>query len=72
MTVKIAQTDVPEDVQLLDFARYVPETCKGDPEKVLNGIAWDRAGRRLFITGKEWPVLYELTIENDPLKKGAE
>ncbi len=73
-TTLIARIDpaTGEVIQLLDFARYVPETCKGDPEKVLNGIAWDRAGRRLFITGKEWPVLYELTIENDPLKKGAE
>lgn len=59
-----------EVIQLLDFARYVPEECKGAPEKVLNGIAWDRVGRRLFVTGKEWPVLYELAIENDPLKKG--
>ncbi|MBO7726167.1 MAG: glutaminyl-peptide cyclotransferase [Thermoguttaceae bacterium] len=61
-----------EVIQLLDFSRYVPEECKGSPEKVLNGIAWDRAGRRLFITGKEWPVLYELAIDNDPLKKRAE
>ena len=70
-TTKIARID-PESgevIQLLDFARYVPGECRGDPQRVLNGIAWDPAGRRLFITGKEWPVLYELAIENDPLKK---
>ena len=61
--------DSGEVIQLLDFSRYIPEECKEDPERVLNGIAWDRTGRRLFITGKEWPVLYELAIENDPRKE---
>ena len=70
-TAMIARIDPDsgEVIQLLDFSRYIPEECKGDPERVLNGIAWDRTGRRLFITGKEWPVLYELAIENDPRKE---
>lgn len=29
---------------------------------VLNGIAWDSAGNRLFITGKLWPKLLEVKI----------
>ncbi len=29
---------------------------------VLNGIAYDAAGERLFVTGKWWPVLYEIEI----------
>ncbi|MEO7272726.1 MAG: glutaminyl-peptide cyclotransferase [Vicinamibacterales bacterium] len=29
---------------------------------VLNGIAYDAAGDRLFVTGKLWPKLYELRI----------
>jgi glutamine cyclotransferase len=27
---------------------------------VLNGIAWDPKGRRLFVTGKKWPHLYQV------------
>jgi glutamine cyclotransferase len=27
---------------------------------VLNGIAWDQAGDRLFVTGKRWPKLFEV------------
>ncbi len=27
---------------------------------VLNGIAWDQAGDRLFVTGKRWPKLFEI------------
>ena len=70
-TTKIARIDPDSGrvIQLLDFARYVPDECQNDPQRVLNGIAWDSDARRLFITGKEWPVLYELVIENDPLKK---
>jgi glutaminyl-peptide cyclotransferase len=29
---------------------------------VLNGIAYDSAGRRLFVTGKLWPKLFEITV----------
>jgi glutaminyl-peptide cyclotransferase len=29
---------------------------------VLNGIAWDGAGKRLFVTGKRWPKLYEIRL----------
>jgi len=29
---------------------------------VLNGIAYDAAGRRLFVTGKLWPKLFEIQI----------
>jgi glutamine cyclotransferase len=30
---------------------------------VLNGIAWDAARRRLLVTGKLWPHIFELKIE---------
>lgn len=29
---------------------------------VLNGIAWDPIDRRLFVTGKLWPILFEMEI----------
>jgi glutamine cyclotransferase len=29
---------------------------------VLNGIAWDKEGKRIFVTGKRWPRLYEITV----------
>ena len=29
---------------------------------VLNGIAWDAKQRRLFVTGKHWPKLFEIRI----------
>jgi glutamine cyclotransferase len=33
-----------------------------DPEAVLNGIAHDSAGDRLFVTGKLWPRLFEVQV----------
>jgi glutaminyl-peptide cyclotransferase len=32
------------------------------PIDVLNGIAYDAAGDRLFVTGKYWPTLFEIRI----------
>ena len=29
---------------------------------VLNGIAYDSPGSRIFVTGKKWPELYEIRI----------
>ena len=33
-----------------------------DREHVLNGIAYDKEGKRLFVTGKNWPKLFEVRI----------
>ena len=32
------------------------------PPDVLNGVAYDEAGDRLFVTGKHWPTLYEIEL----------
>lgn len=34
-----------------------------DPNAVLNGIAYDSKTDRLFVTGKDWPNLYQITIK---------
>ena len=34
-----------------------------DPNAVLNGIAWDPDTETFLITGKDWPVMYEVTFE---------
>jgi glutamine cyclotransferase len=41
-----------------------PEDRRGGAE-VLNGIAFDAAGRRLFVTGKLWPKLFEISTTPD-------
>lgn len=35
---------------------------------VLNGIAWDARGKRLFVTGKHWPKLFEIELVEQPAR----
>lgn len=46
----------------IDLAGLLPASERSNPEAVLNGIAWDPAHDRLFVTGKLWPKLYEIEI----------
>jgi glutaminyl-peptide cyclotransferase len=38
---------------------------------VANGIAYDAAGKRLFVTGKNWPRLFEIRLRKVPPGPGA-
>jgi glutamine cyclotransferase len=44
----------------LDLSDLWPDGQPRAREAVLNGIAWDAAGRRLFVTGKYWPTLFQI------------
>jgi glutamine cyclotransferase len=46
----------------IDLAGLKPFAVQSNPEAVLNGIAWDAAHDRLFVTGKLWPNLFEIKI----------
>ena len=39
-----------------------PHPRLSDPNAVLNGIAYDSVGGRLFVTGKRWPALFEIEV----------
>ncbi|MYM25960.1 glutaminyl-peptide cyclotransferase [Duganella sp. FT135W] len=47
----------------IDFGKLYPEAGKGlNGENVMNGIAYDAEKKRLFVTGKLWPKIYEVKI----------
>jgi glutaminyl-peptide cyclotransferase len=46
----------------IDLAGILPRSERPDPDAVLNGIAYDSAGDRLFITGKMWPKIFEIKL----------
>ena len=48
---------------IVDLRPIVAEVKATDPDAVANGIAWDAAKRRLFVTGKLWPTLFEVTLD---------
>lgn len=46
----------------IDLRGIIDPRELSDPEAVLNGIAYDAAGDRLFVTGKLWPKLFEIKV----------
>jgi glutaminyl-peptide cyclotransferase len=46
----------------IDLTNLVPKSERPDPDAVLNGIAYDAAGDRLFVTGKLWPTIFEIKV----------
>ena len=59
--VRIAKADGRVDA-VIDAAALVPEdpAVRANPDAVLNGVAHDPATGRWWLTGKLWPVLYEV------------
>jgi glutamine cyclotransferase len=39
-----------------------PQAVRFDREAALNGIAWDAKAKKLYVTGKDWPELFEIKI----------
>jgi glutamine cyclotransferase len=46
----------------IDLTGLLPASERSSPEAVLNGIAYDAARDRLFVTGKLWPSLFEIKV----------
>ena len=53
---------------IINLAGLLDKYVAGSEADVLNGIAYDAAGERLFVTGKYWPKLFEIKIIADDLK----
>ena len=47
---------------VVDLTGLLPDEDRTRQTDVLNGIAWDAAGGRIFVTGKNWPKLFEIEI----------
>ena len=46
----------------IDLKGILDESDKNPSTDVLNGIAYDNIGKRIFVTGKRWPKLFEIKI----------
>lgn len=48
----------------IDLTNLLPREKRGTSsvDAVLNGIAWDGKHRRLYVTGKLWPKLFEIEL----------
>ncbi len=47
----------------INLAGLLAPEDRTDPGAVLNGIAYDEASDRLFVTGKYWPKLFEIRLK---------
>lgn len=47
---------------LIDLRPIAAEIGLSDPDAVANGIAYDPTGKRLFVTGKNWPTMFEIAL----------
>ncbi len=46
----------------VDLTGILPDSQKKDAESVLNGIAYDAEHDRIFVTGKQWPTIFEIKV----------
>ncbi len=47
----------------INFAGLRPDSALKDTDAVLNGIAYDAANKRVFVTGKRWDKLFEVAVQ---------
>jgi len=47
----------------IDLTGLIPPDALNNEEAVLNGIAYDQANDKLFVTGKLWPLLFEIKVK---------
>lgn len=46
----------------IDLSAIYPARRRATKEEVLNGIAYDESSSRMFVTGKNWPKVYEIEL----------
>ena len=66
-TDEIARIDpgTGEVVGLIDLSGLLPDEDRLRDTDVLNGIAVDPVTESIWVTGKRWPWLFEITLENE-------
>jgi glutaminyl-peptide cyclotransferase len=52
----------------IDLKNLLSPTYRLEPGAVLNGIAYDSNRKRLLVTGKLWPSIFEIRLVPKPLK----
>ncbi len=57
-----------EVVGWIDLAGLLSPIYHLGPDAVLNGIAYDQQRKRLFVTGKLWPTIFEIRVVPKHLK----
>jgi len=51
-------------IDVIDFVGILPPVDRSRDTDVMNGVAYDAPGDRLFVTGKYWPKLFEVKVKS--------
>ena len=64
MTNRIVRIDPATGAvrSVVDLGGLRPADTLGEPDSVLNGIAYDPAKKRIFVTGKTWGTMFEIRV----------
>src|SRR5262245_55999225 len=55
-------------IDLAGLKPLIPQLSSEPLHPAMNGIAYDAAGRRLFVTGKFWPKVFEIRLKPQPME----
>jgi glutaminyl-peptide cyclotransferase len=64
--IELATGQVTGWIDLTGLKARLPQLSSGPLPPALNGIAYDAAGRRLFVTGKLWPKVFQIRLKPAP------
>jgi glutamine cyclotransferase len=58
-------------IQWIDLSGLLSPSERVSAESVLNGIAYDAMRDRLFVTGKQWPFVFQIRVVPRVVSRGA-
>ena len=61
--IAVISVKTGEVLRWIDLTNLISPLHRMGQDAVLNGIAYDPAGNRLFVTGKLWPTLFQIREE---------
>ena len=53
----------------IDLSGLLPDNERVNAESVLNGIAYDTKADRVFVTGKQWPWVFQIEVAGEGKRK---
>ncbi len=60
--IVIIEPETGKVTGIIDASSIRPKEVPRHPDYVLNGIAWNSKTKRLLLTGKYWPYIYEVEL----------
>ena len=62
--IYVVDPESGETSHYIDLTNIARPHLRKNREHVLNGVAWNPTTETLWVTGKNWPLLYELKLQN--------